>query len=408
MLTRKTRPHSLLIVRPTLTTGGADRVTITLLQSFDRTKVTPSLVLFRREGPYLEDVPEDVPIFSLEASSLWTAWRPLARHIRESSPDILLSTCSGTNVVACIASLLSGQRARLILSERNVLLRDQPFAKKWLMLFAKRLLYRSADAITAVSRGVANDLTEKLSLKPDQISVVYNPIVGAELEVLAAEKLEEPPYDDDTPIVLAAGRLVQAKGFDTLLEAFAEVSRQSTANLVIIGDGPLRNSLVQRANRLGIGTRVFLPGFVRNPFKYMARATVFVLSSRFEGLPGVLIQAMACGAAVVATRCPAGPEEIITHGRDGFLVPVDSSDDMARRLQELLDRPVLRSHFGAAARNRVQAFRTDIVIHNYLQAILGESIPDSTAPRLDPVGVSSPCPEFASEQPKPQSDGSLR
>jgi glycosyltransferase involved in cell wall biosynthesis len=391
-------PKTLLIVRPTLAAGGADRVTITLLQNFDRTRVAPSLALFRREGPYLEDVPKDVPLHSLEASSLWTAWWPLARRLRRDPPDILLSTCSGANVVACLASLLSGRRARLVLSERNVLMRDQPLAKKWLMLLAKRLLYRSADAITAVSRGVADDLVDRLSLEPGQIRVVYNPIIASELETLAAEGLDEPPFDEDKPIVLAAGRLVPAKGFDVLLDAFAEVSKTSTANLVILGEGPQREPLRRQADRLGIGPRVHMPGFVKNPFKFMARATVFVLSSRFEGLPGVLIQAMGCGIPVVATRCPAGPEEIITHGRDGFLVPVDSSDHLAEQLLDLLDRPELRHRVGEAARKRSRDFRVDTVVGDYLRVILAETDRDTTA--------SSP--ETLPNQPEPNDRGFLR
>lgn len=398
MCVPRREPRTLLVVRPTLAGGGADRVTITLLQTLDRTRVTPSLALFRREGPYLEDVPEDVPLHSLEASSLWTAWLPLARRLRRDQPDIVLSTCSGTNVAACLASLLSGRRARLVLSERNVLMRDQPLAKKWLMLLAKRLLYRSADAITAVSHGVADDLVDRLSLDPGKISVVYNPIVGSELDTLAAEELDEPPFDEETSIVLAAGRLVPAKGFDSLLDAFAEVRKTNTASLVILGEGPQREPLRRQADRLGIGACVYMPGFVKNPFKYMARATVFVLSSRFEGLPGVLIQAMGCGVPVVATRCPVGPEEIITHGRDGFLVPVDSSDHLAEQLLDLLDRPELRRRIGRAARKRSQDFSVDEIVRDYLQVILAEADRNAT----------TGSPEAPSDPPESNARGFLR
>ncbi|MFQ5527082.1 MAG: glycosyltransferase [Thermoanaerobaculia bacterium] len=373
MAPSETRPRSLVVVRPTLGPGGADRVTVTLLESLDRDRVSPSLVLFRREGPYLDDLPEDVPLETLGASSLWTAWWPLARYLARQQPDVLFSTCSGTNVTACLASILSGRRARLVLSERNVLMRDQPLVKKWLMLFAKNLLYPVADRITVVSRGVANDLLDKLFLDSDKLEVVYNPIVGPDVEAMASEALKDPPFDLHVPVVLAAGRLVPAKGFDVLLAAFASVAAQTEAHLVILGDGPLRSELEAQARGHGIAGRVHMPGFVKNPFRYMARSTVFVLSSRFEGLPGVLLQAMACGVPVISTDCPAGPDEILTDGRDGVLVPVNSAEAIAGELLTLLRDPERRSRLASAGRERSQAFRTEPVVREYLRVLVGET-----------------------------------
>ncbi len=366
-----TSPRKLLVVRPTLGQGGADRVTATLLRNMDPTRFDTSLLLFRREGPHLGDVPDEIPVRALGARSLWTAWWPLARHLRAQPPDVLFSTCSGTNVVACIASALAGRPARLVLSERNVLLRDQPFFKKWLMLLAKRVLYRSADTVTAVSRGVADDLIEKLSVSPDRVRVVYNPIVEPGIDELAVEPLDEPPYGGAEPILLAAGRLVPAKGFDVLLRAFAEITRRKDASLVILGDGPARRALRALAASLGIESRVFFPGFVKNPFRYMARSTVFVLSSRYEGLPGVLIQAMACGVPVVSTDCPAGPNEIITQGKDGILVPVGSAEALATEITRLLHDADLRQRLGAAGRERAQRFSVATVTDDYLRALTG-------------------------------------
>ncbi|MDH3254921.1 MAG: glycosyltransferase [Acidobacteriota bacterium] len=365
------RLHSLLIVRPTLAQGGADRVTITLLESLDRSVVDPSLALFRREGVYLDRVPDDVELLILGARSLWTAWWPLAKHIRRHSPDIVFSTCSGTNVALCIAGLLTGGQSRLVLSERNVLFRDQPLLKKWLIIAAKRLLYRAADCVTAVSTGVADDLTAYLRVEPHRIRTVYNPIVGSELEQLAAENVPDMAPAAGDPLILAAGRLVPAKGFDVLLDAFAVVNHHLPARLVILGEGPQRDNLERRAADLGLADRIFLPGFVRNPLSYMARCDVFALSSRHEGLPGVLIQAMACGAAVVATDCHAGPREIISNGADGLLIPVDDSRKMASALLDLLQNPQLRQRLGAAARQSVARFQRKAVVADYLDALIG-------------------------------------
>jgi glycosyltransferase involved in cell wall biosynthesis len=342
------------------------------LRELDRALFAPSLALFRLEGAFLEDVPDDIPVLNLEAGSLWTAWRPLASLLRRNPPEVLLSTCSGTNVAACLARLLSGNTLRLVLSERNVMIRDQPIAKRWLLLAAKRLLYPLADGITAVSSGVKHDLMTRLGIAEDRIRVVYNPVVGPELLRLAAEEVPDRRLIEPPPTILGVGRLVPAKGFDTLIRAFALVQRQREAKLVILGEGPLRPDLLKLTEELGVAERVAFPGFDKNPFRYMARCSVFVLSSRFEGLPGALIQAMACGAPVVSTDCPAGPGEIIDPDRDGVLVPVDSPRQLAEKIIALLDDPARCSAMGQRAKEKASSFSVDSGMDRYVRAILGD------------------------------------
>lgn len=369
------RPLRLLVVRPTLGQGGADRVTLTLLEALDRRRFAPELVLLRRRGAWLDRVPADVPVDDLGGRRLWTAWLPLARRLRRRPPDVVLSTSSGANVVAALAHRLAGSGARLVLSERNVLVRDQAPLKRALLLAAKRRLYRRADAVTAVSRGVADDLRRRLGVPAERLRVVYNPVVTAELAAQAAAPARHPWLAAPEPVVLAAGRLVPAKGFDVLLHAFAELRARRPARLLILGEGPLREELLAQAERLGVGADVDLPGFDPNPFAAMARCAVFVLSSRFEGLPGVLIQAMACGAAVVATDCPAGPAEIVESGADGLLVPVDEPRTLAAALSELLDDDDLRRRLGARAAVAAQRFAAAGSLAAYEAVLSGEAPP---------------------------------
>ncbi len=360
----------LLIVRPSLADGGADRVTITLLENLPRERFLLALALNRRTGPYAEDVPDDVEVHVLGAASLWTAWLPLSRLLRTVRPDILLSTCSGMNLPACLASLLTPGRRKLVLSERNVLVRDQPWPKKLSLLIAKGLLYRRADVITAVSQGVKNDLSARLRLDPRRIRVVYNPVITPEVEELAEAGASHPWIGDGVPLLLAAGRLVPAKGFDLLLRAVARVRRRQPVRLVILGEGRERPRLEALASELGIADAVDLPGFQKNPFPYMRACTLFVLSSRWEGLPGVLIQAMACGAPVVAADCAAGPSEIINPDRDGELVPVADVDALAAAIARLLADPSKRRSMGEAARRTARRFARDPVLEAYVQALL--------------------------------------
>ncbi len=366
-------PSSLYIVRPTLGVGGADRVTLSLLRHLPRDLFSPSLVLMRNEGELLTEIPVDVPIHSLGARSLWTAWLPLMRLLKTDRPEILFSTSSGTNVVASLAHLLTGSTSRLVLSERG-LLRTELSWKRKLLKWLKRVLYPRADRITAVSQGVKAELVTRLHLRPESISVVYNPIVDARLDSLAAEPVSHPWFGDQLekgpPVILTAGRMVPEKDHATLLRAFAELRKTHEARLVILGNGPLQTELEDLADSLGITDTISFPGYDPNPFKYMSRCQMFVLSSRFEGLPGALIQAMACGTPVISTDCPSGPSEILEPPDSGALVPVGDTIRLAEEIKRLLDDPEARRKRGEAARLAAQRFSVDSTMNSYVESLL--------------------------------------
>lgn len=361
------KPARLFIVRPSLGTGGADRVTLTLLQHLDRAIFTPTLILVRRRGELLADIPPDVDVVPLDAGGSFSAARPLRRLIRERSPDIVFSTSSGTNITVALATPRPGPR--LVLSERSGLVREHAAFKRWTLLAAKRLLYWRADCVTAVSRGVADDLQTRLRLEPKRTRVVYNPVITPDLLEHSWAPVDEPWLEDDLPVLVAAGRLTRVKGFDLLLRALATVRSDHDCRLIILGEGPLRGELERQVQELGLAGSVKLPGFVANPSAYMRRSTVFVLSSHFEGLPGVLIQAMACGVAVVATDCRFGPNEIVTDGEDGVLVPPAKPGALSAALLKLLRNGAYRRALGEAARISAQRFTLEAVMPNYVRAL---------------------------------------
>jgi len=166
-------------------------------------------------------------------------------------------------------------------------------------------------------------------------------VVSDDLDALASEPIEHPwLVPGPPPVVLAAGRLTAQKDFPTLLRAFARLVPERDLRLMILGEGPDRAALEAEIEALGLGDRVALLGFQANPFSYMARARLFVLSSAWEGLPGVLIQAMACGTPVVSTDCPSGPREVLEGGRLGPLVPVGDAEALARAIMQTLDAPL--------------------------------------------------------------------
>ncbi len=346
-----------------------------LLKELNRDLFSPALVMMRPDGEFRDAVPADVPIFDLDAGSLWRVIPPLASVLRRERPEIVFSM-GAMSVPTALALKLARTRPRFVISERNMLDHTRLTAKRRLLTLLKRRLYSGADGLIAVSEGVKNDLVRKLRLPPERVSVLFNPIVADDLAERAAAPLEHPWFDGSVPVVLAVGRLVPQKDYPTLLRAFAEARKRYASKLVILGEGPLRPELEKQVAALKLEGDVSLPGFDPNPFRYMARAQVYTLSSLHEGLPGSLIQAMANGAAVVATDCPSGPAEIIEDGVDGKLVPVGDVDALASSIMQFLKDAEIRHRLGARARRSAQRFRVEPVVRRYEQVLLGHDSPD--------------------------------
>ena len=185
-----------------------------------------------------------------------------------------------------------------------------------------RLAYPFADAIVAVANGVKRDLIQNYKVPGNKIKVIYNPVVTDELISLSQEEFYHQWFqDNNVPVIVAVGRLTSQKNFKLLINAFAKVSEILDSRLVILGEGEMRGELEALVDDLNIGSKVELPGFAGNPYVWLKNASLFVLSSDYEGLPGTLIQAMACGVPVVSTNCPSGPDEILENGKWGRLVP---------------------------------------------------------------------------------------
>lgn len=359
---------------PSVEDGGADRILITLLRRLDRKRFTPSLVLVRREGAMVDEIPADVEVTALGATRLAVSAPALAREIRTRRPDVVFSTHGGSNIIAAAAHALARSSSRLVLSERSALVRlDRSRARRMLEIPAKRLTYRRADVVTAVSMGVARQLATMVHLSEDRIRVVYNPMIDEELTIRAADPVVEPWFAGGVPVVLAIGRLVPVKDYPTLLRAFARIRAVLPVRLAILGDGPMRGELEGLARELGVAADTRFLGFDKNPFKYMARARLVLHASQAEGLPGALIQAMACGTPVVATDCDFGPREVITHGRDGFLVKVGDARGLAEQALAVLQDPALAGRLAQQARVAASRFSTTSSLSRYEAAITGQA-----------------------------------
>lgn len=358
---------------PSLAGGGAERVSLNLATEAAARGLTVDLVLCKAEGEYLSELPTSVRIVNLDAPRVLSALPGLVRYLRRERPAVLISAMTHANIVALIAHRISRQPTRILVAEHDTLSEVTKRTAQWkvrVMPLLVRTLYPSADAIVAVSAAVADDMARLTGLRRDQVSVVYNPVISPDLGTAAAEHLDHPWFEDgEPPVIIAVGRLTRKKDFQNLVSAFALVRRRRPARLMILGDGPDRLALEDLVHELGLQRDVALLGFVENPHAYLARSALFVLSSLWEGLPTVLIEAMYCGVPVVSTDCPSGPREILDNGRYGKLVPVADSEALGGAILEGLSGLV-----PAAPRQSCRRFEVATATSQYLALAFGEGI----------------------------------
>jgi glycosyltransferase involved in cell wall biosynthesis len=365
--------------------GGATRRTLTLAGGFAERGHRVDLVVVDADGPLATDVPADVRLVVLDAPLIRLAGRmkrrrrkrritastfALARYLRRERPDVLMSAANHVHLTALFARRISRAPVRLVLRVSNHLTqshlggagRARPNRLK-----LARHAYGWADAIIGVSQGIADDLVEHTAQTRDSAFAVTNPTYTPAIESASAAPIDHPWLAAGTPaLLLGVGRLAPAKDFATLLRALARVRSRRPANLVILGEGGKRAGLEAQARELGLEDAVALPGFVDNPFAWMSRADLFVLSSAWEGSPGVLVEALACGCPVVSTDCPSGPDEILAGGTFGRLVPVGNDEALADAILAALESPVDRDVLRARARE----FDVDHAVERYLDVLL--------------------------------------
>lgn len=338
-----TPAHRIMLVLPSLGLGGGERVLLQLARLFVEAGRQVHVVALLGGGPLRALVPERATLHELVAASAapkgpalaWRAFPKLATLMHTVRPDAVLSTMTGTNLLVTLAHRCSRCGARLFLREASSLVNVHSALKRQAM----RWLYRRADGLIAVSAGVAKDLRE-LGLAEEKIRVIHNPVDADRLRHLASVG---PPLagGDGAPYVVSLGRLTKAKDYPTLLYAYAKTALRNTHRLAIIGEGEQRASLEGLVRELGLTGRVLLPGAMDNPYRVLADAAVHVLSSRWEGYPNVLLEALALGVPIVATDCPFGPKEILDGGRFGRLVPVGDPSALARALDVEFAQPFL-------------------------------------------------------------------
>ena len=347
--------------------GGTERVVVRILQSLDRARFHPFLVVFQEKGVYLSELPQDVQIFDLDRYGsggrlLWI-YR-FAKLIRKENPDVLFSFLWFVNMVTIVARILSRVRCRLVVSERvSVSGAREGFLEDILRRAGILFLYPMADRIVPNSESMRMQMVGRIGLSATKVVAIPNPVDVDRIQAKAREEKATISQGSTLPLVIGMGRLTPQKGFDLLIRSMT--FSRFPFQLMLIGEGESHGRLQELSLELGLADRVVFTGFQSNPYPFLASSTVFALSSRFEGFPNALVEAMTLGIPCASTRCLTGPEEIITDGVDGLLVPVEDPRALAGAIDRLLGDETLRERIGRAGKERVREFDVSRIVRRF-------------------------------------------
>lgn len=358
------------IFLPDLRGGGAERVCIHLANAFVSRGLAVDIVLMRSEGELMESLDPRVNVVDLAVPRVRHLLRPLVGYLRDRKPTALLANMWPLTVIAVLARRLAGYTGRIVTVE-HIAWSSCHVARKWstrmVVKASMRWLLPQADAVLAVSRGAAEDMTRFAGLPQGLVQAQYNPVTFG-------NRLSDTELPDSVvrwshgahQRLLAVGSFKEQKDFPTLIKAFASLRGRVDARLLILGDGDERPQLEALVAEHGLQDAILLPGFFHDPTPFFVHADLFVLSSAYEGLPTVMIEALEQGTPVVSTDCPSGPSEILEDGRYGTLVPVGDAAALALAMEDALGR----EHDHAALRRRAADFSVDKAADAYLDLLL--------------------------------------
>lgn len=361
------QPGAIAVLLHDLRGGGAERVMLNLAKGMAAAGRKVTLVLVSAEGAYLDQIPSGIGVVNLAQASVFSAIPAIARYVKANKPSAILSALPHVNVAALLAKRLFRINVRIVLTEHNQITLKASQAsglRRKLTFFLVKMLYRYADAVVAVSNGVAKDIEQYANLRRSSVHCIYNPSFSPSILEAAKERPEHPWFFDSGPdILLAAGRLHKQKAYDVLLRAIALARHHRDVRLLVIGEGEERASLEALRDELRLQNVVDFAGFSNNPYAVMANARLLVMSSSWEGLPTVLIEAMACDLPIVSTDCPSGPDEILAGGTYGYLTPVGDAVALSNAILAALESPK------RGGPERAKAFSVEEAVKRYLEVL---------------------------------------
>jgi len=367
--------------------GGAERVIINLLNYLPKLDANLNLFLYFLEDAYDPyPVPPHVQLKENKKNHSFQYTKllnlpiqalQLKKYIRTHEIDLVLSFLSRPNYVNVLSKMF-GSPHEAILNERHT--PSQIYGNRNFANMVNRLLihklYPKCNKIIAVSKGVKNDLEMNFNIPKKNISVIYNPFDIEKINKDSQVSIDHQWLNDPELInIVSLGRLERPKNQSLLIRAFQTVLiKNKNARLIIIGEGTERSYLAQLIEEFNLGAAISLIGQIDNPYSYLARADLFVLSSNTEGFPNVLVEAMICGCPVISTNCKSGPNEIITHGKNGILVSNGDVKAMSNAIISLIQNNELRNTLIKSAKRKLYDFSLDKIINQYYQILLSKNL----------------------------------
>jgi glycosyltransferase involved in cell wall biosynthesis len=347
--------HYLVLVISDLEAGGAQRVFVDLANNRVRAGRKTDLICIAGHGLLRNALDPRVNLIDLKCSSMINAVPLLLRYLSQNAECAVVSAMPEINVAVLLASrILRFHRGPVVIQEVSRFGYDREEIAPWrtfALRHAARVLYPRADRIIAVAEDVADDISEKFKVDRSAISIIPNPIAFDQIVRKAGETCPHPWLEPkQLPVILAVGRLAPVKNYETLLRAFAQVRQSRPVRLIILGSGVCEPVLRQLAEQLGIVDDLDLAGFQSNPWTYMARANLLVVSSLSESFSMVLVEALSCGTNVVCVDCGAGPRSILSDARFGIMPCPQDAEGLAKAICYRLDNPLPREFLAGQAR----------------------------------------------------------
>lgn len=362
------------IVLHDLRGGGAEKMMVRLANQLAKEGDDVELLLLTGGGSNMAFVNDNVRLIELQSKRTMQALMPLRKHLKIRQPDAILSVLTHVNVVAALACFSLGWSRKLTVSERNTFSLDKSVNNNKVMRATYAIapwIYRVLpNPVIAVSKGVAADLVGCSLLREKDVVTAPNPVITDETELAASKKAQHPwLVNKSSPVIISVGRLSHQKGFDMLLEALHRVNQRIPCKLVVFGEGELRKELAEQAIALGIDNLVSFAGYTDNPIAEVKQADLFVLSSRFEGSPNGLVEAMSVGTPAVAFDCPHGPKEILIDSLRTNLVEYTNVD----ALVETMARVLVANNDKTLYQQAVETFRANRSAHAYRKLMFAQA-----------------------------------
>lgn len=353
--------------------GGGERVCLDLMKGFLEKGYAVDLLLMKKRGPYMSQIPPEVNIIVFDSKRIIQTLPKVAGYLKREKPLAILSITKHTHLITILAKILVRVKTKVIVRfgiPFSTVVEKKNLGEH-LMPYLVKIFHPKADAMIAVSKNIAEELKLQFPACKEKVSAIYNPKFLDHIKLKAREEVVEPWLKNKTePVVIAIGRLAYVKGFDVLIKAFALATKEVSARLIILGEGGEKENLEKLIEENQLENKVKFVPFQDNPYSYMSKSDLFVLSSRMEGMPNALIEALVCGVPVIATDCVSGPREILvpnSSNQFGILVPVDAVEELSREIKEMLTNKDKQLDYKRRSEKRAEDFSHDKIINQYLE-----------------------------------------